>query len=60
MVRPMSFDTFVLSYINSFFFGLFTPRWAGDLTLVAKNENMVMASEAAMKREWMYDDTNKS
>ena len=56
----MSFDTFVLSYINSFFFGLFTPRWAGDLTLVAKNENMVMASEAAMKREWMYDDTNKS
>ena len=47
--RPISLDTFVLSYIHSQESRIFDY----EVPLAAKNENMATGSEPAVEREWM-------
>ena len=54
--RSISFDTFVLSYIHSFFMIGSLPgrrRFDYEVPLVATNENMATGSEPAVKNERM-------
>ena len=54
---PISLDTFVLSFIHSFFSVGSLPDeleiWLWQAKMAAKNENMNTGSEPAVKREWM-------
>ena len=55
--RPISLDTFVLSYIQSFLSRTVHSQesriFEYEAPLAAKNENMATRSEPAVEREWM-------